>query len=1164
MSTGIGRAARPAALAPILALAVLVAATPSARAQSAPEAAAARSRQILAALEYGNLDAARTYMTQDPVVAAQVIAELENPRGAAAKTAYQVRRQALDLAMDDLAKAVHNDPELRGRLLSIEVGGTAGAQERAQRLGDDAPGFTEKYADLDFQFRTTDPESARKVAEHAERILGRVPKEMGIHAFSAMQAPQVATNTRDMVRIQADQFKAAEARRVEKEAASGDAMHATDLDTYNRGVAYEIDPRTGRRSRASIDLDELYDKHGLEPPACTDADAFSVAINEQKKFSGLGEPTAAKRVTRAADALAMADYGAITPEDRQVIDLAAEINRTRDPAAAVGKLPKESPVRADFDRLVAKGVRPADAAATALVPMTRQAQSLLKKAVERSLDAKLADIDRVTALPDAAIVEDLRTRAKGGDPTAERFMEKYERTRRADRAEMVKAARELMVESRKIVLAETFTKMDPEVRTRMASDPRWSGNAHVQNLSALAEVWNDKALAELSGQATNDLRRKGAADGDGPGGAVVPESAFGKALNQFDQAMFWMAMGGTLADAWKKRNEALATEGPEAARAVFAEQVAIKAAGLESSLMAAVAVERLGIVLAEAGFPVFRSVITSVGTGMTVLGIAEVTKAIGNVAWQYAQEPLLRAYLNPTGPISFYQVLKARPETLRADVLTYARDHNLPTGPHATRQVLSAMVKDYFGRAGAPGARMKGMEDRLVDMLVVHEDRSYDYLSRVSDAITRDLVRQKGPAASPAERPAVTRPAVAGPVPAAAAAGDPKDEKDGAAEAARRARERRKARIRDRAEDTGAAKAAKEKTAAEQARDRAAAEDEWRRLQEEGRTENEVRREREAEARVRRENEARLRREAEEARKAGVDRAREDEAGRLRDAESARALQQAEAQRVAAEAEWLPRVLIDLTVPSALQPGGKGTVSVDVRAPQGLNLAGRRVAIRASPGHTDDGSVPLGAGGRGQTVYTAPADYNGYVRVTASFEGYGDVSSTFLVGTPEAEAPPPQKIVNPKPVTLPETADAMAIQVSFSDSYGRGSGRFEVTGGKANGRLEYSGRASIQNTGIKGRNTWTANFGGASYQDGRIRGSGPYSGTIAFDNGARSVGKGTHSTELRLQSGGRMVVVFKVNATTRTTGPGGTATESGSKSWTINGTWSKIARTPRP
>ena len=1157
MTTGFGRGRRLAAAASLCAVffcAAFLCSASRAVAQSAPEDAAARARQILAALEYGNVDAARMYLTQQPAVAAQVIASLDDPRGAAAKTAYKVRRQALELVMDDLAKAVQNDERVRGKLLSIEVGGTAGAQERAQRLGDDAPGFTEKYADLDFQFRTTDPASARIVAEHAAAILGRVPKEMGIHAFSAMQAPQIATNTTDLVRIQADQYAAAEARRIEPEAASGDAMHATDLDTYNRGVAYEIDPRTGRRSRTSIDLDEFYDKKGLEPPSFGDADAFSVTLNEQKKFATLGDPSSAKRVARAADALALADYRAITPEDRQVMDLAAEINRTRDPVAAVRSQPKESQVRADFDRLVAKGVPPADAAATALVPMTRQAQSLLKKAVDRSLDAKLADIDRVAGLSDAQIVDDFRGRATRGDPSAERFMADYERTRRGDRVEMVKAAREAMVESRKILLAETFTKMDPPARTRIASDPRWSGNAHVQNLTALAEVWNDRTLGDLSGQASADLRRKGAADGDAPGGAVVPESAFGKALNQFDQAMFYMAMAGTLADVWDKRNQALASEGPEAARAVFAEQVAIKAAGLEASLMAAVAVERLGIVLAEAGFPIFRSVITGVGTGMTVLGIAEVTKAIGNVAWQYAQEPLLRGYANPTGPVSFYQVLKARPETLRADVLAYARDHKLPTGPHATRQVIEAMVKDYFGRSAVPGARMKGMEERLVNILVAHEDRSFDYLSGVSDAITRDLVRDK-------------RPTAAAPV-ATPVANDKKDEragktdKDDAAEAARRARERRKARARDRAEEAAAERAAGEKSAAARASDRAGADEEWRRLQEEGRAESETRRAREEEARVRREAEAKQRREADEARNSEATRAREEAAERLRDAETTRAYEEAEARRRAVEAELLPRVLIDLTVPSGLQPGGTGTVAVDVRAPEGLNLAGRRVAIRASPGHTDDGSVPL-QGGRGQTVYRGPADYNGYVRVTASFEGYGDVSSTFLVGKAEAEAPPPQKIVNPKPVTLPESSEAMAIRVSFSDSYGRGSGQFEVRNGKASGRLEYSGSAHIQNTGIKGRNTWTAPLSG-TYQDGRIRGSGSFSNTIAFDNGARSVGKGTHSSEIRLQSSGRLVLVLKVNATTRTTGPGGTATESGSNTWTVNGTWSKSSRAPQP
>ena len=46
--------------------------------------------------------------------------------------------------------------------------------------------------------------------------------------------------------------------------------------------------------------------------------------------------------------------------------------------------------------------------------------------------------------------------------------------------------------------------------------------------------------------------------------------------------------------------------------------------------------------------------------------------------------------------------------------------------------------------------------------------------------------------------------------------------------------------------------------------------------------------------------------------------------------------------------------------------------ALEMLLPEGLALAGRRVQIHATPGHTDDGSVRLDGSGRGSTVYNAP------------------------------------------------------------------------------------------------------------------------------------------------------------------------------------------------
>ena len=59
------------------------------------------------------------------------------------------------------------------------------------------------------------------------------------------------------------------------------------------------------------------------------------------------------------------------------------------------------------------------------------------------------------------------------------------------------------------------------------------------------------------------------------------------------------------------------------------------------------------------------------------------------------------------------------------------------------------------------------------------------------------------------------------------------------------------------------------------------------------------------------------------------------------------------------EAELLKQVRVSLRVPGSVAPGGQGAIRVLVIAPAGLDLAGRRVRLSVSPGHTDDGSVRI-------------------------------------------------------------------------------------------------------------------------------------------------------------------------------------------------------------
>ena len=99
----------------------------------------------------------------------------------------------------------------------------------------------------------------------------------------------------------------------------------------------------------------------------------------------------------------------------------------------------------------------------------------------------------------------------------------------------------------------------------------------------------------------------------------------------------------------------------------------------------------------------------------------------------------------------------------------------------------------------------------------------------------------------------------------------------------------------------------------------------------------------------------------------------------------------------------------------------------------------------------------------------------------------------------------------------------------------------------------------------RGKHKWSLEFGGASYQEGLISGSGAFSATLVYDNGMNGAGKGTHSTRLRLQPGGRLELAPSIEADFRLTDPTGrTETSHDSTSETRTGTWTKTTRGPTP
>ena len=98
--------------------------------------AAAFDTRLLAALDTGDVAAARALMLADKGGASQrVIATIADPNGKAARTAYDARRQVLDHVIDETVRRVQQDPTMRGRVVSVEVGGTAGLE---------GPGFSPK------------------------------------------------------------------------------------------------------------------------------------------------------------------------------------------------------------------------------------------------------------------------------------------------------------------------------------------------------------------------------------------------------------------------------------------------------------------------------------------------------------------------------------------------------------------------------------------------------------------------------------------------------------------------------------------------------------------------------------------------------------------------------------------------------------------------------------------------------------------------------------------------------------------------------------------------------------------------------------------------------------------------------------------------------------
>jgi hypothetical protein len=210
-------------------------------------------------------------------------------------------------------------------------------------------------------------------------------------------------------------------------------------------------------------------------------------------------------------------------------------------------------------------------------------------------------------------------------------------------------------------------------------------------------------------------------------------------------------------------------------------------------------------------------------------------------------------------------------------------------------------------------------------------------------------------------------------------------------------------------------------------------------------------------------------------------------------------------------------------------------------------------------------------------VYVAPGDYNGYVRVTANFEGFGQVSRTFLVGKAVAEAPPEQTIENPKPVTLPETPDppneptAWAYEVRFrqpSNDKWTASGRLEVRDGKVSGSITIREQGTVASgdtsVAIDNNGRWDLN---GTIEGQVLKGTFSTSGAatmIEYKNGAEidratmtETGKGTF--EITLKPDQTLDWGAEATSSVTMTKGGQSGTRSGGgKIGPLPGTWTKV------
>lgn len=972
------------------------------------------ANQLLVALESGNKAEAQRLMTGTTAQKAfDVIKDLPDPKSKAARTAYDVRKDMAERVMKETARKVAADPNLKGRLVSIELGGTAAKE---------GVGFTPGTADLDFQLRGTDAEASQAAAEIARKVmadLGIPITEKGnlfkINPFAAnMDEAPVVLDTEKMKGLnknQADRIEQGKERHANPEASKGDAIDAVREDYYRRGVAYEVDPETGELRANPVTgelrttpVDELYDKRGWPPPKVTEASAFGVVVNERELFGTLRSTSDAKRVVRAADAISLADSAALTPDERAAVELSRRIYETRDLEKSVKGLPKNHPARVVYETAMKNRWPPDAALGEALRQQDDVVRKIFDKGMTRTLDAKLADIERTKAMTDTALLAEHNRRVLQGDQNAQTWLEQYRAAAAEQKTDMLKAARENLMEQKRLGLLDSFRFMPAETRARLVNDPRFAGNALVTNASALAEVMNNahdalvRARQALSSTLDQALPPAAKMTGLEPSAEYHPGYPGGGAIRAADRLLIAAALSGALDDIVTETMKAYDRGGNLAAAQMFVQRSAATGGNVAVGVFYQYLVESVALA-AEARGLLWRGVTASTNAAMTIAALVEVSKVVGNVIWRSAQDPFLRSQLDPTANVSFYQTMQARPITLWADVQRYAQRNRVPlkargVNPDDTKAALREMIRDFARDSGAKAADTKGFEDRMFEALDAQATQSREFLAGLREAGIES------------ERAAVAKRVEA-------------EDKARAEAAARKAKEQleerreRQAGAREKAakEDAARERAARAAAAAKQSEERAAepepttrsAEERWQTLQREKQAEDEAVRRQQAE--LARQQEAARRRLEEENR---------------RNVEETRRLEETLLQKQMEEVELLSEATIDINVPATMQPGAQAAISVAVRAP-GLRLSGRRVAIRATPGHTDDGSIPLDAGGRGRTNYVAPADYNGYVRVTVRIEGGMQVSRTFLVGKAIAEAPPEATIENTKEVTLPET-----------------------------------------------------------------------------------------------------------------------------------------------